>query len=84
MSVTNILAPLAPIGCPSATAPPFTLTFCPVNPNNLLTASETTANASFISKSYISEIFRPDFFSTLSIASAGAVVNSIGALAAEL
>ena len=27
MSVTNILAPEAPIGCPKAIAPPLTLTF---------------------------------------------------------
>jgi cell division protein FtsL len=47
----------------------------------LFTANETTANASFISNKSISFNERPLFLITLLIASAGAVVNSIGAFA---
>ena len=42
-------APLAPMGWPSATAPPRTLTFCGSRPHSVLQTIVTTANASLIS-----------------------------------
>ena len=48
-SVVKIRAPLAPIGWPSATAPPRTLTFAGSSPHSLLHTIVTTANASLIS-----------------------------------
>jgi len=36
--VTKILAPDAPIGCPSAIAPPLTFTIFSFKPNSLITA----------------------------------------------
>ena len=38
MSVTNILAPEAPIGCPRAMAPPLTFTFSLEIPKSFITA----------------------------------------------
>ena len=37
-SVTNTLAPEAPMGCPKAIAPPLTLTFSLAIPNSFITA----------------------------------------------
>src|SRR5579872_434111 len=48
-SVTRTRAPLAPIGCPIATAPPLTLTFTGFNPSSRITPSACTENASFSS-----------------------------------
>src|SRR5438132_9170604 len=47
--VVSTLAPDAPIGCPSATAPPWTFTFASSNSSPLPQASIWAANASFSS-----------------------------------
>ena len=60
-SVTNILAPEAPIGCPKAIAPPFTLTFSFGNPKSFITARLCAANASLDSIKSKSVIFQPAF-----------------------
>ena len=49
ISVTISRAPDAPMGCPSATAPPCTLTFSCGMPCSFIAAIATTANASLIS-----------------------------------
>src|ERR1700693_6176357 len=59
--VTRIRAPLAPIGCPSATAPPRTLTRSGSSSSRRLTAMEEAEKASLISKRSISDIFNPVF-----------------------
>src|SRR5262249_49090792 len=80
-SGTSTRAPDAPIGWPSATAPPQTLTRAGSSPSNLLLAIDTTANASLISHRSTSSFFQPARPSTFSIAPAGAVVNHSGAWA---
>ena len=72
-SVTRIRAPLAPIGWPSATAPPRTLTLLPSRPSSWLFAIETTAKASLISQRSTSAIASPARSSVRRIASAGAI-----------
>ena len=47
ISVTIILDPELPRGCPNDTAPPFTLTLFGSKPNILIFANPTTENASF-------------------------------------
>ncbi len=47
--VTTIRAPLAPIGCPSATAPPLTLNCSSEKPNSRWTAIDADAYASLCS-----------------------------------
>ncbi len=47
--VTRIRAPLAPIGCPRATAPPWTLTRDQSQPSSFPSTSAWAANASFAS-----------------------------------
>ena len=78
----RIRAPVAPIGWPSATAPPLTLTLFGSSPNSRLIARETAENASLISYRSMSPIARPVFLSTSLIASTGAIVNHSGASAA--
>ena len=46
ISVTKILAPEAPIGCPKAIAPPLTFTFSSEMPKSFITAKLWAANAS--------------------------------------
>src|SRR5205807_7881322 len=53
-SVVRMRAPLAPIGCPSAIAPPFTLTLASSTPSIRIELSATEANASLISNSSMS------------------------------
>ena len=48
-SVVSTRAPLAPIGCPSAMAPPWTLTLAGSSFSSRTTASDWAANASFSS-----------------------------------
>ena len=61
INVTNILAPEAPIGWPSAIAPPFTFKLLVSQPNSLLTAIDWAANASFDSINSNSFISQPAF-----------------------
>ena len=74
-------APLAPIGWPSATAPPCTLTISCASLNSVIAAIVTAANASLTSQRSTSLTFQPVFFSTFWIAPTGAVVNMFGAWA---
>ena len=80
-SVTRMRAPEAPIGWPSATAPPQMFTFAGSRPSIWLFASDTTANASLISQrsTFLASHFA--FSSAFLIAGAGAVVNHSGACA---
>src|SRR5258705_13916718 len=64
-------ARVQPSGCPSAIAPPFTLTFSGSNPNVLITASDWAANASFNSITSISASVRQAIRRALGIAKTG-------------
>ena len=66
------------MGCPSATAPPFTFTFAGSKPSLRVTASAATANASFNSINSTSSFFHPIFFSNFSKASTGAIITHLG------
>ena len=75
-------APVAPMGWPKATAPPFTLTFTGSSPSSRLIASDTDEKASLISNRSMSLMERPVSFNTRLMASTGAMVNHSGARAA--
>src|ERR1700691_4157699 len=64
-------APEAPIGCPSATAPPLTLTLSSSMPSTRIELSVTEANASLISHTSMSSAFRPALSSAFLAAEAG-------------
>ena len=64
-------APEAPIGCPIATAPPFTFTRSSSIPSIRTEFSVTDANASLISQRSMSPGCSPAFSSALSAAFAG-------------
>ena len=66
-----IAAPVAPIGWPSAIAPPFGLTFSSSSPSSSITASACAANASLSSITPISSSERPLRSSTLRTAGTG-------------
>ena len=83
MSVTIILAPELPRGCPNETAPPFTFTLDSSKPKILLLAKPTTEKASLNSKKSISETSKPAFLRAIGNAFAGAVVNHSGSCAAS-
>src|SRR5919197_904515 len=72
-SSSTMRAPLAPIGWPSATAPPFTFTSSSSKPSIRVTCSATAANASFTSRRPRSWTSSPAFFSACCIARAGTV-----------
>src|SRR5439155_8929437 len=63
--VARILAPEAPIGCPSATAPPFTFTRSGSAPSISTELSATDEKASLISTRSTSPIFLPAFASAI-------------------
>src|SRR5258708_37476744 len=64
-------APEAPIGWPSAIAPPLTLTLAVSQPRSLLTAQAWAANASFASTRSRSAADQPAFFSAKRLAGIG-------------
>src|ERR671915_1548770 len=70
-SVIRMRAPLAPIGWPSAIAPPFTFTFDSSTPSIRIELSATDANASLISNRSISSTERPALSSAAWVALAG-------------
>src|SRR5439155_9994825 len=72
-SVVISRAPVAPSGCPSAIAPPFTLTFARSAPVSRCHASTTDANASLISTRSMSASVMPAFSSACAVAGIGAV-----------
>ena len=59
ISVTRMRAPEAPIGWPSAQAPPLTLTFSWRRPRSRIAAIATTAKASLISKRSTDSLLQP-------------------------
>ena len=73
--------PDAPIGWPSATAPPQTLTLAGSRLSSWLLAIDTTENASLISHRSTAAGFQPARAQAFSMAGAGAVVNHSGAWA---
>src|SRR5208282_5368785 len=80
-SVVRMRAPVAPIGCPSAQAPPLTFTFAGSSPSSLIAAIATTANASFTSYRSTSAARHSSSASNLRIAPTGASVNHSGSRA---
>src|SRR5436190_6925946 len=68
-------APDAPIGWPSATAPPLTLTLSSSMPRSLIELSVTEANASLISHRSMSDACSPAFSSAFFAADAGVVAR---------
>ena len=71
-------APEAPIGWPSATAPPFTFTRSQSQPSASPSASAWAANASFASIRSKWPIETPIFFISFWTASIGAKNRSLG------
>ena len=80
-SVTRMRAPEAPIGWPSAQAPPLTLTFSCGRPRSRIAAIATTAKASLISNRSTESLVQPVFSNSFLIAPIGAVGKSFGAAA---
>ena len=80
-SVTTMRAPEAPIGWPSAQAPPWMLTFPAGNCMSCMAAMVTTAKASLISYRSTSVAVHPVFANNFRMAPTGAVGNSAGASA---
>ena len=77
-------APLAPIGWPRATAPPFTFTLSQSQSRALPLATTCAENASFTSSRSTSAIFMAARCSSSRIASAGASNSLAGSLATNL
>src|SRR5207237_1167340 len=71
----DVLRPLAPIGWPSATAPPFTFTMSSEAPSICADWIGTAANASLISSRPRSFASSPARFRARSVASAGTVCS---------
>src|SRR3954453_10401595 len=74
-AVSRIRAPLAPIGWPSATAPPFGVTIASSTPSMRVACTVTPANASLISTTSRSSVVAPIRFNAFSSASAGTVCS---------
>ena len=79
--VARMRAPLAPIGWPSAVAPPWTLILSCGMPRSRMAIMATQAKASLTSNRSTSSTLQPAFSSALSIAPTGAVVNLAGSCA---
>src|SRR6185503_17505480 len=81
ISVTRMRAPEAPMGWPSAQAPPCTLTLSAGRPCSFIAAIVTTAKASLISKRSTCFAVQPVRSKSFFIAPTGAVVNQPGSCA---
>jgi hypothetical protein len=79
--VTMMRAPEAPIGWPSAQAPPWMLTLLCGMSRSRMAAIGTAAKASLISNRSTSLAFQPVFLNSFCIAPIGAVVNRFGSCA---
>lgn len=77
-SVTRIRAPLAPIGCPSAMAPPLTFTFSESKPRFFPTARNCAANASLASMRSISASCSPASCNAFCVAGTGPIPINAG------
>src|SRR5690606_23767720 len=82
-SVTKILDPEFPSGCPKETAPPFTLILAESNPKICVLTIPTTENASLNSQKSTSEVLRLALAKATGTALAGAVVKNSGSWAAS-
>src|ERR1035438_198830 len=71
ISVTRRRVPVAPSVCPSAMAPPFTLTLLRSSPSSFSTARYCAAKASFTSIRSMSSSFSPAFFSAMRVDGTG-------------
>src|SRR6185312_5691478 len=80
-SVTTMRAPEAPMGWPSAQAPPLTLTLAWSRPRSRIAIIATAAKASLISNRSTWSLVQPASLSTFSMAPTGAVVNQRGSAA---
>ena len=76
--MTRIRAPEAPIGWPSAIAPPLTFTVSMSKPRSRATAQDCAAKASFDSTRSTSAMFHPAFSSALRLAGIGPEPISAG------
>ena len=81
ISVTMMRAPLAPIGWPSAQAPPWMLTRSCDTSSSCISAIGTTAKASLTSQRSTSLTVQPVFLNSLATAPTGAVENHSGCCA---
>src|SRR5450830_812717 len=79
--VTMMRAPEAPIGWPSAHAPPWMLILLCAMSRSCMAAIGTAANASLISNKSTLLLLQPVFAYSFLMAPMGAVVNSFGACA---
>src|SRR3989454_9742774 len=82
--VVKTRAPLQPIGCPSATAPPFTLNFSCGIPSSRITARLAAAYASLCSNRSMSSTERPVFFRSFRTPGIGASITHSGLTPAVL
>ena len=82
-SVVVILAPDAPRGWPSATAPPCMFILSSLRPKSFMLARATTLNASLISKASTASLETLAWSSALGMAREGEVVNFDGCCAAS-
>ena len=80
-SVVIRRTPVAPSGCPSAMAPPFTFTRLKSAPTSRCQASTTLAKASLISIRPMSSNFMPAFCKARRVAGMGAVSIHTGSSA---
>src|SRR5579883_1998364 len=71
------------MGCPSAIAPPFTLSLSLSKPSSLPTATDCAAKASLASTRSISAIFSPPFSSASFVAGTGPIPMMRGSTPAE-
>src|SRR5689334_5371724 len=77
-NVTSTRAPEAPMGCPSAQAPPLTFKLSNGMPSSRIAINGTTAKASLISQRSTPLTFQPARSSAFLIAGTGAEVNFDG------
>src|SRR5437870_7272328 len=84
MRLVKTRAPLQPIGCPSATAPPLTLSFSRGIPSSRITARLAAAYASLCSNRSMSSTDRPVFFRSFRTPGIGASITHSGLTPAVL
>jgi len=78
MSVTKTRAPLAPMGCPMATAPPFTFILLGSRLSSRITPKACTEKASLSSYRSTSSFFQPVFSQIFRTALTGAIITHLG------
>src|SRR6185312_6516316 len=78
ISVTRMRQPLAPMGWPSATAPPLALTRSGFSPSSRISATPCTEKASFNSYRSTSSAFQPVLAHNLRTVSTGVIITHFG------